>query len=209
MNFNKRLAPDLYSSYAIEGNPAYFEKMHEVEWRGQLQSSTGGRKFRIKYYGELFTWEVKQQATHQEMHRRNYGNNFNGLIAETNEAPELIYAVDAITDEKILLFDYAIHGYDNLFNNEWDLSKMPQRNADNLYRDAAGNEVFEVVVSTYNNVDYEDEAEGFVQDNGFIRLIDGREVDIPFMQRNGFDAISIILYSANGDMVVIHQRELA
>lgn len=209
MKFNKRPAPDLYSPYAIEANPAYFEKMHDVEWRGQLQSSTGGRKFRIKYYGCLFTWEVKQREAHQEAHRRNYGNNFNGLIAETNEAPELIYAVDAVSGEEILLFDYAIHGYDNLFNNEWDLSKMPPRNADNIYRDAAGNEIFEVVVRTYNNIDYEENDEGFVYDNGVIQLIDGTEVDIPYLQRNGFDAITIILYAENGDSVMVHQRELA
>ncbi|RAJ78942.1 hypothetical protein CLV59_1061 [Chitinophaga dinghuensis] len=209
MQFNKRQAPDLYSPYATEANPAYFEKMHDVEWRGQLQSATGGRKFRIKYYGDLYTWEVKQQEAHQEMHRRNYGNNFNGLIVETNEAPELIYAVDVATGEEILLFDYCAHGYDNLFNNEWDLHKMPHRNAENIYKDAAGNEIFEVVVRTYNNIDYEDKDEGFVQENGLIKLMDGREVDIPYMQRNGFDAIAIVLYAENGDMVVVHQRELA
>ncbi len=209
MQFNKRPAPDLYAPYVIEANPAYFEKMHDVEWRGQLQSSTGGRKFRIKYYGELYTWEVKQKEAHQEMHRRNYGNHFNGLIANTEEAPELIYAVDAVTGEAILLFDSCIHGYDNLFNNEWDHSKMPQRTADILYKDAAGNELFEVVVRTYNNIDYEDTAEGFVQDNGLIKLIDGREVDIPYIQRNGFDGIAIILYDENGGMVMVHQRELA
>ncbi|NIG55834.1 hypothetical protein [Chitinophaga sp. Cy-1792] len=209
MKFNNRPAPDLYAPYATEANPAYFEKIHDVEWRGQLQSSTGGRKFRIKFYGELFTWEVKQKEAHLEAHRRNYGNNFNGLIANTTEAPELIYAEDAVTGETILLFDGSKHGYDNLFNNEWDLHKMPPRNADKVYKDAAGNEIFEVVVCTFNNIDYEDEAEGFLQNNGLIRLLDGREVDIPYLQRNGFDGISILLYDDERNMVMVHQRELA
>lgn len=120
-----------------------------------------------------------------------------------------IYAVDALTGEELLLFDNSIHGYDNLFNNEWDFSKMPPRKADKVYVDAAGNEVFEVVVRTYNNIDYEDADEEFVQENGLIRLIDGREADVEYMKRNGFDGVAIVLYAENGDMVMVHQRELA
>lgn len=209
MKFNKRPTPDLYTKYAIENNPAYFKNMHDVEWRGLLQSSTGGTRFRIKYYGSLYTWEVRQEAAHLEAHHRNYGKYFNGLITIVNDAPEVIYAEDVVTGERILLFDYCLHGYDNLFNNEWDFSEMPERPADNTYRDAAGNEVFDVVVQTYNNIDYEDENEGFADENGMIELINGNKVDIPYLQRNGFDAISIVLYSENGDMVVAHTRELA
>lgn len=209
MQFNKRPAPDLYKPYAFEGNPAYFKNLHEAEWRGQLRSSTGGAQFRIRYYGELYTWQVKQKPAHLEAHYRNYGRHFNGLIAATNEAPELVYAEDAVTGERILLFDYSLHGYDNLFCNEWDFSKMPQRQADNIYRDAAGNEVFEVVVCTFNNIDYEDEDEHFLGPDGKATLLNGSKVDISFLQRNGFDGISILLYDKDGEKVMVHQRELA
>ncbi|WP_293305467.1 hypothetical protein [Pedobacter sp. UBA5917] len=206
---NNKQAPDIYETYAVYNHPAYFEKMHKVEWRGQLQSSTGGRLFSIKYYGELYKWVLRQEEKYLTLFHQEYGKAFNGLIVSTGFAPELIYAVDVITGEEILLFDGCTQGYDNLFYNEWTVQQLNQRRATRFYADVNGNEVFKIVIHTYSNVDYKQEYERLQNDEGDILLINGEIVDIPYLQRNGFDAICINAYNKKGEMATIHEAELA
>ncbi|WP_343744130.1 hypothetical protein [Chitinophaga sp.] len=202
-------APDLYTPFAVYDKAAYFANVHPVEWRAQLQSSTGGRLFNIKYYGELYRWEVKQTPRHIEHHEKHYGKNFNGLITNTDEAPELIYAVDILTGEEILLFDGARQGHDNYFCNEWTPEQLNNRAATQTYTDAAGNSVFEIVLHAFFNIDYEDELDTFLNEEGELRLITGEKTDLAYLQRNGFDAFAIDAYNEQGEFVSIHSAELA
>ena len=199
----------MLAKFAVYDNPAYFNDMHPVEWRGQVQSSTGGRRFLIRYYGSLYTWEVKPVEKHLLHHHKHYGKAFNGLICGTDEAPELIFAVDPESGEEILLFDGCRHGYDNLFCDTWTPEEVSRRAAAELYRDADGNELFEVVAYAFHNIDYDEEREEFEDAEGRISLLSGEIVDLPYLQRNGFDGFGIMLYSANGEKVKAHERELA
>lgn len=201
-------APDIYGPYAVYDTPAYFEKMHPVEWRAQIQSSTEGRQFRIKYYGELYKWEVRQEEPYLSHFYKHHGKAFNGLITATDFAPELIYAVDIISNEEILLFDGCRHGYNNLFCDTYTTAQLQQRKAGHLFADATGNEVFEIVVHAFFNVDYEDEAENFMNKEGKATLITGEIVDLPYLKRNGFDAIAIRGYHKDG-FISLHEAELA
>jgi hypothetical protein len=60
----------------------------DEEWTGTLDIR-GQRRFRIRYYGELFE----------------------GLIVGTEDAPQLVYGEDESTGELFLLFDGCSHGY--------------------------------------------------------------------------------------------------
>ena len=71
MNPSQYPAPSFLAPFVSYDHPTAFEKMIDIEWRGQIQSSTQNKKFKIKYYGELF--EEYQ------------------LITGTDFAPELIY----------------------------------------------------------------------------------------------------------------------
>ncbi|MBC9931797.1 hypothetical protein [Chitinophaga qingshengii] len=204
-----RPAPELYAPYAAYDKAAYFNNIHPVEWRAQLQSSTGGRLFRIRYYGDLYRWEVKQEPRHIEHHEKHYGKHFNGLITNSDDAPELIYAVDIHSGEEILLFDGGRQGHDNLFCNEWTPAQLNNRPLTHDYTDAAGNSVFEIVLHAFFNIDYEDELETFQDEAGEIRFITGEKTDLAYLQRNGFDAFAIDAYSEQGDFIAIHSAELA
>ena len=80
----------------MQKGPTYLSAFHspiasnnEKTWKGKLVSSLGGDRFKIIYFGKLMS----------------------GLIARTVELPQLVFAIDIETSEKILLFDGSIHGY--------------------------------------------------------------------------------------------------
>ena len=70
-------SPTYLSSFVTYSNEKYFKDISDIEWRGQIQSSTGNRKFHIKYFGDIFE-------------EYNY-------IVETDFAPSLVFAVDIET----------------------------------------------------------------------------------------------------------------
>lgn len=72
------------------------EKLEPFEWKRKLQSPTGGDKFRIRYYGQLY-------------------KDASGLLIGTGFAPLLVVAVDVETNDELLLFDGCRHGYNAMF----------------------------------------------------------------------------------------------
>lgn len=168
-------------------NPKNF---HSHEWRRKLRNASGESKFKTKYYGEL-------------------NEDYNNLIVETNFAPALIYAVDIKTGEEILLFDGCKHGYNAMFCDTFTQEQIINRPLENLYKDSNGNEVFEITISTYNGIDYEDEFREDVDENGFLELIDGTKIEFESVKRNGYDTLQIWATNTNGDTVEVVSEELA
>lgn len=76
-----------------------------------LCSTAGNEQFEIWYYGNLFKVKGEQQP----------------YIVDTDIAPEKIVAKDAITGEEILIHDGALHGYDNMFCDEYDVESVQNR----------------------------------------------------------------------------------
>ncbi len=189
MNPSQYSAPSFLAPFISYDHPTAFEKMIDIEWRGQIQSSTQNKKFKIKYYGELF--EEYQ------------------LITGTDFAPELIYAVDVDTQEEILLFDGCKHGYDSMFCDEYSPEQINNRPVTQFFTDANGEDTFEVIVSVYHNIDYDEELDDFVNDEGDIPLIHGEIIDLATLKSDGFDVFQIIVIDAQGKHAAIHQRELA
>jgi hypothetical protein len=164
--------------------------LHSHEWRRQLKTLSGQTKFKIKFYGRL----------HEE---------YENLIMGTDFAPLLVFAVDVSTGQEILLFDGCKHGYNALFCDKFTDEQIKNRPATNYYRDQDGNQIFEVIISTYNGVDYEDEFREEVDENGLIELIDGTKIEFENVKRNGYDTLQIWATNDNGKTIDFVSEELA
>ncbi|MFN8437037.1 MAG: hypothetical protein U0V72_05295 [Cytophagales bacterium] len=185
------------NSWAVLG-PAYLDglttqtsqnELKPFEWEGQLKSLSGETKFKIKFYGQLNK----------------------KLIVGTDFSPALIFAYSTSTKEKILLFDGCKHGYNPIFCDTFTAEQLG-RTTDHFYVDKDGNDTFEIVISAYYQIDYEDEKEDFIEnvdENGLIELNDGSKVDFDTVKRNGFDFLQISLITSKGTSIEILSEELA
>lgn len=183
--------------------PAYLDGLTEqivdpkglegFEWRRRLKLSNGQTKFKIKFYGE-------RHAQHSN------------LIVGTAFAPAMVYAVDNDSGAEVLLFDGCLHGYNAMFGDRYTDEQIKSRIANNVYLDKGGNDRFEITISVYYQVDFEDEDEGFlesVDEDGFIELIDGRKIPFETAKRNGFDVIAIHATDEKGNRIEIVSEELS
>jgi hypothetical protein len=157
------------------------------EWRRQLQLDN--HLFKIRYYGVL----------HEE-HR--------SIIAGTDFAAPLVIAIEMGTGKETVLFDGCKHGYNAMFcytNTPEQLS----RKADNYYMDADGEDAFEITISTYNGIDYDEEFRKQLNAEGKLELVNGEWVDFETVKRNGFDGIQIRVTNRAGKSSLIISEELA
>lgn len=164
--------------------------LHSHEWRRQLKTTSGNTKFKIKFYGQL----------HEE---------YKSLIVGTDFAPSLVIAIDNLTGQEILLFDGCKHGYNALFCDTFTDEQINNRPVTNYYKDIDGNEIFEIVISTYSGVDYEDEFADDVDENGLIELMDGTKIEFEKVKRNGYDTLQIWATNDNGKTIDFVSEELA
>jgi hypothetical protein len=180
--------------------PTYLESLTEPivnpenllphEWRRQLKAQSGQTKFRIRYYGKLH-------------------NVYHNLIVATDFAPALIYAVDDLTGQEILLFDGCSHGYNPMIVDSYTPEQNNIRRVDGDYIGADGTEIFEVFISTYYGIDYDNEFSEEVDVDGLIELANGNKVVFDTVKRNGFDTLQIWLKTESGKIIEIVAEELA
>jgi hypothetical protein len=164
--------------------------LHSHEWRRRVKTPSGQTQFKIKFYGEL------------------HGNHEN-LIVGTDFAPSLVFAVDASTEQEILLFDGCKHGYNALFCDTFTDEQVQNRPVTNFYKDKNGNETFEIIISTYNGIDYEDEFADQVDEDGLIEIIDETKIEFEKVKRNGYDTLQIWGTNHNEKTIDIVSEELA
>jgi hypothetical protein len=166
------------------------KELYSHEWRRKIKTKSGGKIFKIKYYGEL-------HFKHKN------------LIVQTEFAPSKIYAVDISNGNEILLFDGCFHGYNAMFCDKYSEDQIKNRIADKIYSSENGSDKFELIISTYNGIDYEDEFREEVDSNGKIELISGNKIDFEEVKRNGFDTLQIWGITENGKKIEIISEELA
>ncbi len=198
MNKSNYQAPTYLEKFATYENEKYFKNIDlSVEWRGQIQSSTKNKKFRIKFYGDLMTEnnDIKISDT--------------GFIVEDDFSEVLIVAQDVQTNEEILLFDGCKHGYNAMFCDEYTKEQINNRPLKNTFKDKDGNEIFEIVVGAYYGIDYDDEIEDYFNENGEIELLSGEKISEDELKRNGFDYLFIHVYNEKGEKIEIAEYELA
>ena len=164
--------------------------LHSHEWRRRLKTSSGQTKFKIKYYGQL----------HEK---------YKNLIVGTEFAPSLVVAVEIESGTEVLLFDGCQHGYDALFCDTFTEEQMKNRPVTKYYADKEGNEIFEIEISTYHGIDYEEEFNDDVDENGLIALVDGNKIAFEIVKRNGYDTLQIWAINKNGKKIDVVSEELA
>ncbi|WP_353166764.1 hypothetical protein [Acinetobacter sp.] len=169
--------------------PPYFQDLIDIEWCGQVQSPTHSKRFKIKYYGEIFD---------------DYQ-----LICATDSAPELIYAVDTESKEEILLFDGVQHGCDPMFCDEFIPEQLMHRPVIHQFIDQDQQDVFEVIIKVYHNIDYDEEVESLSNTAGEIELISGKIISADQLKADGFEFIKINVMNSPGHEYSIFERELA
>lgn len=163
------------------------ENQHEVEWRGKLQTADGHDKFHLFYYGDLLDDEV---------------------ITWDGMTPSIVYAEHTVTGERFLLIDSAKHGYDAMVCEtypEEDIANRPLR----PYLDIEGEDVFEVHLSAFYNVPWDEEFGEEVDEDGRFELITGEKVEFEQVQRDGYDAFAIRIVNRKGLATEVLQEELA
>ncbi|MCW2120512.1 hypothetical protein [Flavobacterium sp. 7A] len=166
------------------------KNLYSHEWRRQLKTASGQTKFKIKFYGQL-----------------NEDNK--NLIVRTDFSPSLVLAVDNSTGQEILLFDGCKHGYNALFCNTYTDEQIKNRPATIYYTDQDGKDTFEIVISTYTGIDYNNEFVDEVDENGLIEIIDGTKIEYEKVKRNGYDTLQIWATNDNGKTIDFVSEELA
>jgi len=166
------------------------KKLHSTEWRRKIISKTGQEKFKIKYYGQL-----------HDKHKN--------LIVGTDFSRPLVIAVDITDGSEIILFDGCKHGYEPIFCDTYTDEQINNRVTDNIYKDKEGNEIFEIVVSTYHNINFDEEAADEIDEQGLIEVDNGTKIKFEEAKRNGFDNIQIWATNSSGQIFDIISEELS
>lgn len=182
--------------FGVHNGPAYLEGIvkkvtdgenQEVEWKGKLEMSDGHDKFHIFYYGDLME---------------------DDLITWQDSTPLIVYAEHTVTGERYLLIDAAKHGYDAMLCETYPEEELSKR-ALRPYLDVEGEDTFEVHLSAFYNVPWDEEFGEDVDKDGTYELITGEHIDFEQVKRDGYDAFSIRIVNRKGVTTEIVQEELA
>jgi hypothetical protein len=163
------------------------KNLQRNQWSGKLKTQSGQTRFKIKYYGD-------RQGS---------------LIVRTEFAPAKLFAVDEITGQEILLFDGCIHGYDPIFSDTYSEEQLNDRQVDRYYADRDKNDIFEIEVMVSYNPDFQAELLELVDENGFVDLDNGNNIEFEKAKRNCFDVLQINVKNNNGKITAIVSEELA
>ena len=154
-----------------------------------IQSKNGNTLFEVYYYGDLF--EVKRKK-------------LPCIVDNKTGIPCKIVAKDTETDEEILLFDGYRHGYNAMFCEEFDPEEVEKRTLVK-YNIAP----CKIHIDFGYSIDYEEEKEDYEVEEDRVTLINGENIPWEEVKRNGFDYISIVCETENGEKAEIVSLELA
>jgi hypothetical protein len=193
-----RLAPTYLDKFAFDDKSDLPNTYRECEWRGKIKSSTNNTRFKIKFYGEIFKKSFKGDVLSEH-----------GLIGNTDFSSSLVYAIDIISGEQILLFDGCKHGYDALFCDIYTQEQIGNRPLTSFYTDNNKLDIFEVEIKVCHNKDYQDEFGNEIEEKGGLETIHGEIITLETLNRDGYDYFELILTNANGNEIVALAQELA
>ncbi len=158
-----------------------------IQWFGQLISTTGNKKFQIRYFGNLMEGET---------------------ITDTIEAVQKTIAIDIVTKEEILLFDKMLHGWDGFINNTYQDQKNINRVTDKIYKSKTNSDTFQILVLAYYNSGTREELLDSVNAMGNILLENGSNLNIQDAFDDAFDAVVIYAIDEQGNKfeLINHDR---
>jgi len=165
-------------------------KIQIHEWKRVLKTKAGNTKFKIKYYGKLHT-------------------KFTNLIVGEDFSQSKVYAVDISNNDEILIFDGCSHGYNPLMCDIYSTDQINNREISKVYSDKNGNENFEIIISAYYGIDYEEDFREYVDKDGLIELINGNKIEFEELKRIGFDRLQVWVKNEAGKLIEIISEELS
>ena len=167
----------------LKNNVKNYEENEYVEMT--ICSSTGNELLEIWYYGDWFE-EYK-------------------LIVDTEKASSLFVAKDPSTNEEILIFDHAKHGYDSMFCDTFEEENLRNRTLQKLEIPLS-----KIFLRLGKSIDYEGEKDYYdFDENGKVILIDGRKISWEEVITDGFDYLALFYIDDKGEKIQIADEELA
>ena len=158
-----------------------------------IQSKKGNTLFEVHYYGDLFEAKGEKQPF------------IVNYYTDEVEIPCKIVAKDTETGEEILLFDGYRHGYNAMFCEEFDPAEVEKRTL--VKYDIAPCKIH---IDFGYSIDYEEEKEDYeIDEDDRVTLINEENISWEEVKRNGFDYISIVCETENGEKAEIVSLELA
>lgn len=157
-------------------------------WRGQLVSSSQNKLFKIKFYGDEFK---------------------DGCIAATEEAGQIVIAVDPVSNEEILLFDKARHGWDAFHSGFYEEERQIERPVDNWCQTEHGTDTFRLVITAYYNEGTKETLLDEVDDNGMVELPSGDMLPLQDAFDDCFDSFGVDAIDEQGHAFKLISEELA
>jgi len=167
----------------LRNNVKNYEENNYVEMT--ICSSTGNELLEIWFYGD---WFEKTD-----------------LLVDTEETPSLFVAKDPSTNEEIVIFDHAKHGYNSMFCDTFEEGKISNRILRKIEIPLS-----KVFLRLGKNIDYEEEKEDYdFDENGKVILVDGRKISWEDVITDGFDYIALFYIDEKGEKIQIADEELA
>jgi hypothetical protein len=163
-------------------------KHSDIEWVGQLISSSQNIYFEIKYYGDIMNREY---------------------IAYCKEGVAKVVAVDTKTKEEILLFDKAYHGYDGFMGEVYEEDRKKTRIPDKKYVSKKGSDKFQIVLHVYYNHGIREAIADDADSKKMIEFEDGISMPMQDAFDDAFDGLNVIAIDENGNKFTIILEELA
>ena len=155
--------------------------------------------------GSLNSMTLCSPPGNEELEVWYYGGLSRQYIVSTDDAPALIVAKDPKTHEEFLVFDYAKHGYDNMFCDTYDEEKLRKRPLKRL-----AIPISRLTLKLGYSIDYDDEKEDYnFDENGLAVLIDGRHISWDEVKTDGFDWLIMSYTDSAGNEIQFVDVELA
>lgn len=165
----------------------YSEKNEEVTVN--ITDSKGGKLFEIWYYG-------------QPMEISGYAN---PLYISTEFSVTKFIAKSVLTGEDVLLFDGAVHGYDNMFCETYSKEQIENRPLQKMDIPPS-----EIKIELFYGIDYDEEKEDYEFDgNGNCILLNGTIIPWEQVKSDGIDAIALYYKNSKGKWIEFAEEELA
>lgn len=152
-----------------------------------LCASNGDENIELYYFGSLI--DVKGEKSK--------------FITDTDDKPMIIVA--KYKDEEFVIHDNSIHGYDNMFCDEYTKEQVENRPLTKFEVSAK-----KFIVEIGYSIDYDDEIDDYdYNDDGDVVLIDERTMSFDDVRVNGYDYIGISYVDNNDEVIQFVDIELA
>jgi hypothetical protein len=96
-----------------------------------------------------------------------------------------------------------------MFCDEFTHEQITERQLIHFYKDQDNQGQFEIIFSVYHNIDYDEELNDFLNQDGEIELISGEIISAERLKLDGFDFVQIKAVNSLGHEYIIFEKELA